>query len=165
VKLSQGVEWGLHCATLLALAPADATVRRERLAGHYALPEAYLAKHLQAMARAGLLRATPGPKGGYRLCRPPESITVLDIVEAVEGTARPFLCQEIRQRGTGAIRPEDCTVPCAVSDVMDAADDAWRASLRGVTIADLVRRMRPAVRKRNEALLRGERPANGSLRE
>jgi Rrf2 family protein len=165
VKLSQGVEWGLHCASLLALAPAGATVRREQLAGHYALPEAYLAKHLQAMARAGLLRATPGPKGGYRLCRPPESITVLDVVEAVEGRARPFLCQEIRQRGAAAIPPEECTVPCAINTVMDDADDAWRASLRGVTIADLLTRMRPEVRKRNEALLRGERPANGSAHE
>lgn len=165
VKLSQGVEWGLHCASLLALAPEDAAVRREQLAGHYGLPEAYLAKHLQAMARAGLVRATPGPKGGYRLSRAAEKITVLDVVEAVEGGAPPFLCQEIRQRGTGAIPPEQCTNTCGVNVVMDAADAAWRASLRGVSIADLVAMMRPGVRRRNEALLRGERPRTGSLDE
>ena len=158
MKLSQGVEWGLHCASLLALAPAGETVRRERLAGHYALPEAYLAKHLQAMARAGLLHTTSGPRGGYRLGRAPGEITVLDVVEAVDGPARPFLCQEIRQRGAGAIAPEQCTVPCAIDAVMRDAHEAWRASLREVTIADLIARMRPFVRRRNEALLRGERP-------
>ena len=163
MKLSQGVEWGLHAASLLGLAPAGAAVRRERLAGHYALPEAYLAKHLQAMTRAGLLRASPGPKGGYQLARPAAEITVLDVVEAVEGPARPFLCQEIRQRGEGAIRPEECTVPCAISTVMDDAHDAWRATLRDVTIADLIARMRPAVRKRNEALMRGDQPRGFSL--
>ncbi len=89
MKLSQGVEWTLHCVTLLALIPSGVTVRREQLAGHYGLPEAYLAKHLQAATKAGILRATSGPKGGYQLARPAADITLLDVIEAIEGNARP----------------------------------------------------------------------------
>ncbi len=65
---------------------------RRVLADHYGLPEAYIGKHLQALTRAGLLHATPGPSGGFRLARPVGEITV---VGAVESTASPFMCQEI----------------------------------------------------------------------
>lgn len=153
MKISQGVEWGLHCATLLALAPPGQAVRRDRLAGHYGLPEAYLAKHLQAMARAGVLHAVPGPRGGYRLARDAATITVLDVVEAVEGGGSPFVCQEIRQRGTGALPPEQCRRTCAIHATMTAADTAWRASLRAVTVAELVGQLPAAVRERNVRLM------------
>ena len=150
MKLSQGVEWGLHCAILLAQAPGRQLLRRDALAAHYGLPEAYLAKHLQAMAHAGVLQATSGPKGGYRLARDAAEISVLDVVQAVQGTAEPFVCQEIRQRGTGASDPADCLAPCAVAVVMRNAHNAWRASLRSVTIADLVAGLPVPVRERTQ---------------
>jgi Rrf2 family protein len=153
VKLSQGVEWGLHAASLLALAPAGQTVRRDALAGHYGLPEAYLAKHLQAMTRSGVLQATPGPRGGYRLARPAGDITVLDVVEAVDGAAKPFTCQEIRQRGVSGLSPEECRRKCRIHSVMDDADEAWRSSLRAVTVADLVNSLPSRIRRRNEKLM------------
>lgn len=137
MKLSQGVEWGLHCAVLLAQAPEGVSLSRHRLAQHYGLPEMYLAKHLQAMVKAGLLQATPGPRGGFRLARPAESITVLQVVEAIEGTAAPFVCQEIRRRGTGGLPAEECAGPCAISSVMSSAHQAWRDSLASVTVASV----------------------------
>ncbi|MGD3112106.1 RrF2 family transcriptional regulator [Streptomyces sp. YGL11-2] len=153
MKLSQGVEWGMHCATLLAQVPDGGLMRREALAVHYGLPEAYLSKHLQAMTRAGVLQATSGPKGGYRLARPADEITVLDVVRAIEGTAEPFICQEIRQRGKGASSPDECRLPCQVNSVMRSAYQAWEASLRSVTIGELVTRMPKSVLKRNQRLL------------
>jgi Rrf2 family protein len=141
VKLSQGVEWGLHCVLLLARLPVDAAARRAELAEHHDLPESYLAKHLHALVRAGVLHAVSGPRGGYRLARRPADITVLDVVEAIDGTSGTFVCQEIRQRGTGALPPEKCRRPCLINAVMTDADRAWRASLRAVTIADLVDRV------------------------
>ncbi|HEY4017316.1 MAG TPA: Rrf2 family transcriptional regulator [Pseudonocardiaceae bacterium] len=153
MKLSQGVEWTLHCATLLALMPGGVTVRREQLAGHYGLPEAYLAKHLQAATKAGILRATSGPKGGYQLARPATDITLLDIVEAIEGSARPFLCQEIRLQGTGALKPEDCRGLCLINVAMNKADNAWRSSLRATTVADIADELPEQIRERNKKLL------------
>lgn len=153
MKLSQGVEWGVHCATLLALAPAGRSIRRDELADHYGLPETYLAKHLQAMTRAGILQAVTGPKGGYRLARQAGEISILDVVEAIEGTKAPFICQEIRQRGSGALSPEQCQQPCEVSAAMTAADQAWRASLRAVTIADLLDRLGPDIREHKQTLM------------
>jgi Rrf2 family protein len=148
MKLSQGVEWGLHCVTLLAEAGPGTTLRRDELARYYELPEAYLAKHLQAMTRAGVLRATPGPKGGYRLGRPAGEITMLDVVDAIEGTAAPFDCQEIRQRGPVRLKPEECRRACAISTVMRQAHNAYRAHLRSITIAYLVEQVPATVRER-----------------
>lgn len=151
MKLSQGVEWGLHCVALVALAPEGVPVRRELLAGHYGLPDAYLGKHLQALTRADVLRAIPGPRGGYLLARPATEITALDVVEAVEGNARPFICQEIRQRGTGAMTKEQCTQTCAVDRLMGRAHRAWQTELQQMTVADLVDEMPWWLRERNKA--------------
>jgi DNA-binding IscR family transcriptional regulator len=46
MRLSQGVEWGLHCAALVALLPPDRTLPAARLAEYHGVPGAYLAKHL-----------------------------------------------------------------------------------------------------------------------
>ncbi|TDW94773.1 BadM/Rrf2 family transcriptional regulator [Kribbella pratensis] len=139
MKLSQGVEWMLHSVAVIAQAPAGTAVARRVLAENYDLPEAYLAKHLKALVRAGVLVATTGPTGGFRLARDPAGITALDIVEAIEGSAPPFTCQEIRQRGLAATPPELCRRPCGVAAVMDRAHQAWRSTLQEVTVADLVK--------------------------
>ena len=71
MKMPEGVEWALHCTWLLTFAREGDAVPARRLAEFYDLPEAYLAKLLKALVRAGLLRATSGPRGGFRLARPP----------------------------------------------------------------------------------------------
>ncbi|QWF84622.1 RrF2 family transcriptional regulator [Amycolatopsis sp. CA-230715] len=147
MKLSQGVEWALHCALLLADA-GEGAVSRRALSGYFDLPDAYLAKHLKSLVRAGVLTAIPGPRGGFRLAKSADRITVLDIVEAIEGTVSPFTCAEIRQRGTCAVPAELCAGPCPVAKVMYDADDAWRASLSSVTLAELSGRMPSSARSR-----------------
>jgi Rrf2 family protein len=109
--------------------------------------------------RSGILQAASGPRGGYRLARPATTITVLDVVEAIDGTARPFLCQEIRQRGLAAAKPKDCLRPCTVDAIMTKAHQSWRASLRESTIADIVAKTPAAIRRRNaERLQQAARP-------
>ncbi|MET9106344.1 RrF2 family transcriptional regulator [Streptomyces zhihengii] len=135
--MSGGVEWALHCAVVLT--SVEEPVPAARLAQLHDVSPTYLAKQLQALSRAGLIRSVQGKAGGYVLTRPPASITVHDIVEAIDGPAPAFVCTEIRQRGPLATPPEACTTPCAISRAMAAAEDAWRASLRAVTVADLAR--------------------------
>ncbi|MYR63190.1 Rrf2 family transcriptional regulator [Streptomyces sp. SID625] len=154
MKLSQGVEWGMHCCVLLAQARPGTAVPRSVLAGYYGLPDAYLAKHLKSLAAAGVLHATSGPRGGFRLARDPKEITVLDVVEAVEGAGPPFVCAEIRQRGACAVPTDLCTEPCGIARVMYDADRAWRESLRAVTVAELSERLPETVRARGSAWLR-----------
>ncbi|MEV7414830.1 Rrf2 family transcriptional regulator [Streptomyces sp. NPDC089919] len=136
MKLSGGVEWALHCCVVLTTATEP--VPAARLALLHDVSPSYLAKQMQALSRAGLVASVQGKTGGYALTRPAAEITVLDVVQAVDGAGPAFVCTEIRQRGPLGTPPQECTKPCGVARVMYAADSAWRASLRSVTIADLV---------------------------
>jgi Rrf2 family protein len=139
VRLSEGVEWGIHCATLLAVVPPERTLSAARLAEYHGVPAPYLTKHLQALVRAGVLESVPGPRGGFRLARAATDLTVLDIVEAIDGVDPSFTCTEIRRRGPTRLPAREYGVPCSIHVVMDRADAAWRAELQAVSIADLVR--------------------------
>lgn len=138
MRISEGVEWGLHCAVLLAVLPPDAALPTGRLAEYHGVPAAYLAKHLQALSRAGLLDSVPGPRGGYRLARPATDISVLDVVEAIDGSTPAFRCTEIRRQGPAAVAAREYRVPCSIHQVMDRADAAWRAELATTSVGDLV---------------------------
>jgi Rrf2 family protein len=138
MRLSDGVEWGVHACVLLAVLPDDGALPAARLAEYHGVPAAYLAKHLQSLARAGLLETVKGPRGGYRLSRPPSEITVLEVVEAIDGDEPAFRCTEIRRRGPAAMPARTYVKPCGIHRVFTAADEAWRATLRETTIADLL---------------------------
>jgi Rrf2 family protein len=138
MPLPEGVEWGLHCVTLAAVLPPGATLPASRLAEYHAVPTPYLAKHLQALSRAGILEALPGRRGGYRLARAARGISVLEVVEAIAGDEPAFRCTEIRRRGPARLAQREYRVPCSIHVVMDRADSAWRAELRSTSIADLV---------------------------
>src|SRR5436190_12476150 len=137
MRLSEGVEWGLHCAVLLAVMPPDAALPTSRLAEFNGVPAAYLAKHLQAMSRAGILVAGTGPRGGYRLARPPTDVSVLDVVEAIDGEDSAFQCLEIRRRGPTAVPAREYRTMCGIHRVMVEADAAWRGELTRTSVADL----------------------------
>jgi Rrf2 family protein len=62
----------------------DTSFSAKDLADLYGLPEESLAKTLQHLAKAGLLRSRQGTEGGYRLARNPRELTVLDVIRASE---------------------------------------------------------------------------------
>jgi Rrf2 family protein len=137
MRLSDGVEWGVHVCVLLASLPDDAALPAAKLAEYHGVPAPYLAKHLQALAGAGVLRTVKGARGGYRLARPPAEITVLDVVEAIDGDESAFRCSEIRRRGPLAMPAREYTSVCAIHGAFNRADEVWRAELAQTTIADL----------------------------
>jgi Rrf2 family protein len=135
MKLSGGVEWSLHCCVVLS--QAEGPVPTARLAELHGVSRTYLAKHLQSLARAGLVHPTEGRDGGYLLTRAASEITVLDVVQAVDGPEPAFRCTEIRQQGLLAAPPEQCRAACGIAKVMATAEKAWRSELSAVTISDL----------------------------
>lgn len=145
MQLGQGVEWALHCCTVLALVPPEHALPAARLAEYHGIPPAYLAKHLQALAAAGIVESVPGRKGGYRLARPAAEVTVLDVVDAVEGDEHAFRCTEIRRRGPARVAATEYRAPCGIARVMHAAERAYRAELARVSIGDLLQELSVSV--------------------
>ncbi|CAM02255.1 RrF2 family transcriptional regulator [Saccharopolyspora erythraea] len=138
MRMSEGVEWALHSLLALAWLDDGRPVPTSRLAAGNDLPPAYLNKQLQALVRAGLLVSTPGARGGFSLARPPEKITLMDVVAAIEGPEEAFRCTEIRRRGAGANAPRrEFESPCAIATAMRRAELAWRRELAAQTLADV----------------------------
>ncbi|MBN3802350.1 Rrf2 family transcriptional regulator [Paraburkholderia sp. Ac-20336] len=142
--ISSGVEYGLHC--LLYLADSDvstggASVRD--LAELQGVPADFLAKLFTKLAKAEIVVATEGIKGGFRLARPAARITVHDVVVAIDGEKALFDCREIRARCAifGDEAPGWATRGvCSIHAVMQAAEKVMRSELKRHTLADLAQR-------------------------
>jgi Rrf2 family protein len=138
MKLSEGVEWAAHACVLLGALPPGVGLPAAALAEFHGLPQAYMAKQMQALARSGVVEATRGVKGGYRLSRPAAEITLWDVVEAIEGPEPAFRCSEIRQTGACGVPKEGCKRPCEIASIFHRADAAWRAELKATTIGEVL---------------------------
>ncbi|HEY1431778.1 MAG TPA: SUF system Fe-S cluster assembly regulator [Stellaceae bacterium] len=84
IILSKLADYGVIVATHLAAFP-DRQVTAGAVAEATQLPSATVAKLLKAMAHAGLVAATRGASGGYRLAREPQSISVAEVIAAIDG--------------------------------------------------------------------------------
>ena len=145
MKLSDGVEWSLHCLCALAVLPEGTALSGGRLAEMHGVPAAYLQKHLQSLRRAGIVESTPGKGGGYRLARAPSAITLWAVVSAVEGPEPAFRCTEIRRRGTlgNGVAGGEFRLACTVTRFMHEAEAAWRSELERRTLAEMVGEIPP----------------------
>jgi Rrf2 family protein len=140
MRTLEGVEWAVHaCAVLAGLAPGS-SLNAAALADFHKLPAAYMAKHLQALVRAGLLSASRGGGGGYRLARPATEISLWDIQAAIEGATPSFKCQNIRRQGPCA-GYTSADIPCDIACAFLAAEAAYRDQVRAISVADIARQV------------------------
>src|SRR5262249_33649756 len=95
--LGSSVEYGLHCLLWLVGPLAEPASSRD-LADLQGVSPSFLAKIFPKLEKAGIVHASEGVRGGYLLARTPSEISVLDVVEAIEGKKPLFDCQEIRGR-------------------------------------------------------------------
>ncbi len=159
MRMGEGVEWGLHCCVTLAWLGDDERAWRARFAAEFGIAPAYLNKCLQALVRANILTSTPGARGGFLLARSPEKITLMDVVQAIEGPDDTFRCSEIRKRGAGACASaQSFKRPCAIAAAMKKAESAWRRELKSQTVADVMHAAPNAAMERTR-LWHGKEPA------
>jgi len=128
MRLSARSEYGLLALIDLASAPADAPLATRELAESRGIPPAFLEQLLADLRRAGLVRATRGPHGGFTLARLATEITALEIVEALEGPIAPSVCS-----------PDACGREdgCAASSVWHDVSESVRGALSAFTLARL----------------------------
>jgi len=98
------------------------------------LPRAYLEQLVMNLREAGLVTSTRGAHGGYELARPPEAITMAEVLRALEGPVAPMLCASEDPAHVGCDRSARCTVNVLWVRVRDAVTGA----LDSMTLADLV---------------------------
>lgn len=139
---STSVEYGLHC--LLPLCTPDVHASSQDLADFQGVSSAYVAKLFASLKRAGLVVALEGAGGGYRLARAAADISVLDVVQALEGDKPLFQCNEIRGNCAvfGGQPPAWANKGlCSVHAVMIEAEQQMRKVLAAHSLADLAARV------------------------
>ena len=140
---SSGVEYGIHSLMCMVDSKGDARDMSVReIAELQSVPYDYLAKIFTRLSKAGLVRSIEGKGGGFQLAKPAEHITVLDVVNAIDGDKRIFECREIRQRlAVFEEHPPEwaCEGICGVRS--DMAQQRMEEALGQHTILDLARKM------------------------
>lgn len=139
------VEYGLHTLLwLIAEQPKRASSRD--LAEMQGVSAAMLAKIMPKLEKAGIVTSSDGITGGYELAKPPADISVLEVVDAIEGERKLFDCKEVR-RGCvlfgGTPPPWSVDGVCRIHAVMLRAERRMRSELDRTSLADLARGGRP----------------------
>jgi Rrf2 family protein len=133
MKLSRTVAYAIHAALQLALSDSGDAIPCNRLATDGKMPERFLPQILRSLVTHGILASARGIDGGYRLARDPSDISLLEVIEAVDGpfhapfTIHPWLPAESRIK-----------LECAFHGITDIA----RQELRAITLADLLPTMK-----------------------
>ena len=91
MKISRSTGYALVAVGYIAQNYRDGAVLAARISKEYSIPLEYLLKILQQLVRANILRSKRGPRGGFFLARPAETITLLEIIEAVDGPVASHL--------------------------------------------------------------------------
>ncbi|QPS33536.1 RrF2 family transcriptional regulator [Brevibacterium casei] len=140
MKLPRGAEWMAHCLVALAVCDDVGPVPRRTLSEIFDISEEYLTKQLQLLVKQGAIVSTAGQRGGYRLAKPPTSITLLDVLNALQGEAPLFNCEDVRCRGIFKDEADKIKArgKCGIHKAMLAAEAEWRQSLECVTIDSLI---------------------------
>lgn len=125
-------KYAVRALVELAQRSSDAPVPLVTVAEAREIPSQFLEQLFAALRRAGILQSHRGVYGGFSFNRPPDQVTVLQVVEALDGPIEPALCttSEVCER-----RPV-----CSVSEVWVQAKLAVEDVLGGVTIQELADR-------------------------
>ena len=110
----------------------DSNVGIQEISVRAQVPEHFTRKMFQILARKGILAAISGPNGGYRLVRKPEQVSLLEIIEIIDGVDPLSAC-------VLGLPVCDDRSPCALHNAWSKAKKTLLPDLRGTSIADLFR--------------------------
>jgi len=130
MRLSPAAAFALRGIAVLADNFGQGPISLEVICSHRDLPKQYLAKIFSGLAKAGLVTPVRGKHGGYMLAREPGTMTILEVIEAVQGRIELNYCQHI---------PPKCDqVNCPMRAIWTELQEIIRGKLGSVTLADCV---------------------------
>jgi Rrf2 family protein len=129
-KINRRTDYAIRLMVRLAM--VGTTVKAAELGENTGVPVAFIHKIIQDLVRVGLVWTTAGPEGGAVLARPAASITLLDIVESMEGPLQLNLC---------LLGPDSCDLvaTCSVHPVWERVQALVRQELAASNLAMLAR--------------------------
>ena len=131
IRLRRKGDYSVRAMIYVARRDGDGLSQARQIAAEMEIPYKFLTQILAELVAEGLLEAKHGPGGGYRLARAASGITLLDVVEAIEG---PAIVSECVMRDGLC----DSGKPCSVHDTWVRAQSALARELSSTTLADLI---------------------------
>jgi Rrf2 family protein len=129
MKLTRASSYAIHAVVYMAQQKSDKPVASHKVADERGMPERFLLKVLKPLVSAGVLRSIKGPNGGYQLARPISEVSLLEIVEAVDG----------RLRGQAPFDAKSNTaLNGKLTDICNQSAEAVRKTFEKVRVSDLV---------------------------
>ncbi|WP_121604686.1 Rrf2 family transcriptional regulator [Virgibacillus sp. Bac332] len=125
MKYSKATNYALHTIVYLLLLPRGSTIGVQPLAEIQKLSPSYLSKILTKLAKGGLIESTPGVNGGYKISKPKNEISFLDVIRTIEGHSSLFHCSLNHQ--------EDCLI----ENVMMKAEQNMNSELDQTYLIDI----------------------------
>ena len=131
LRLTKEADYAIRAMIHIACIPEESVALRKDIVRLHTIPSSFSAKILRRLAKAGLLVATRGTNGGFALARPASEITLLHVVEAIEGplgmtdcTSEPCTCEYATE--------------CAAQPVWQAIQNTIAEMLGSATLEALV---------------------------
>ncbi len=151
---SRSAEYAIRAFVYLADVPEGKYAMVKNIAEECDIPAHFLAKILQQLARKGFLRSSKGPTGGFTLRKPPEEISLLEIVDAIDGLAEYQRCP------SGLAECSD-DAHCGMHDSWKELRTRIIEYMEGTSIADV----NAAQKQKREALARKQKQRRSSKKK
>jgi Rrf2 family protein len=132
MKLSTKGKYGLEAMVDLAVHASEGPISLKSVSARQKLPENYLEQLFLTLRRDKLVESVRGAQGGYSLARPAEKITVLDVLNALEGPLAPVSCAVEKDGGCERYRT------CASRVLWEKIRDALDTTAASITLSELV---------------------------
>jgi len=108
MQITRAGEYGVLGLIALAKRAPGSVVMINQVSREEDIPKSFLAKIFQCLARSGLVHSVRGTGGGFSLARKPEEISVLEIIEAIEGPIALQRCLEMKPDCPGPVERHFC---------------------------------------------------------
>jgi Rrf2 family protein len=129
MKLTRAATYGISACSHLASAPAGQIVSNTTICEAYQMPDRFVLQVMRMLVTAGIVTSTRGVAGGYKLAKPASKISLLEIVEAIDGP--------IEWNGDLHIAGLSKDGKASVEKALSAIEADARKRLAAVTLADL----------------------------
>ena len=131
MNLSKSVSHGMIAMGYIAKQPDGRCIPAEEISKEFDIPDAYLGKVMFRLAQAGILRSKHGPQGGFSLAKPAKEISLLEIIEAVEGPLKSSygIAEQVKKQ----------KIALNMDEIYNKATDQAMAILKKAKLSDLVK--------------------------
>lgn len=144
MKLTKSFEQGISIMAVIATQKDDVPVSSRTLQQCLGSSVSYTQKIMRKLVVAKLVESISGNSGGFVLARPVDQISVLDIVEALEGKVDSFPDSGLISKTFKKLGQDEVNVTSAdeaIHRIFATADGTWSEVLRNISVADIVSRV------------------------